>query len=318
LRHRNDRQRKRGLEMPGGLVSGARIDEGLPARLSKPRGGRGRRVLSCARIALVLLPLAGTRTAPAAAPQDPRDPDGVDPPSGADVNDPTAPLSLVQFRDILAPDVPGYDGPANLLEIQPVLPIGRSQHIPFAQLIKVTVPVATSPDPGGTTGLGDVEIFDLASIKAPWGRWGIGPVFVIPTATDDELGQGKWQAGPAAAIIVTAVKGLQAGAVFENPISFAGDSKRERVNALSITPTVTYNLPSGWFGGYSDIDLEFDWENGGEATIPLGAQVGKVFKAGTVTLSASVETAYLVARPDGTPRWVAGFEFTWVLPSHPK
>ena len=26
--------------------------------------------------------------------------------------------------------------------------------------------------------------------------WGLGPVFQFPTATDDELGSGKWSAGP--------------------------------------------------------------------------------------------------------------------------
>jgi hypothetical protein len=28
--------------------------------------------------------------------------------------------------------------------------------------------------------------------------WGIGPTFIFPTASKDELGQEKWQAGPSA------------------------------------------------------------------------------------------------------------------------
>jgi len=123
--------------------------------------------------------------------------------------------------------------------VQPVLPIKRSKHIPFYQLIKVTMPVGTSPGPGGTTGMGDIEFFDLVAVTQCWGRWGVGPVFVFPTASSDELGQGKWQAGLAAAAIYTAGKGLQAGAVFQNPISFAGSSMRPSVSALSITPTLT-------------------------------------------------------------------------------
>ena len=51
----------------------------------------------------------------------------------SEVNNPTAPLSLIQFRDVLAPTVPGADGPANLFEIQPVLPISSSHSIPFHQ-----------------------------------------------------------------------------------------------------------------------------------------------------------------------------------------
>jgi hypothetical protein len=233
------------------------------------------------------------------------------------VNDPTSPLSLIQFRDVLAPSVPGADGPANLFEIQPVLPIASSHGIPFDQLIKITLPVETTPGPERTTGLGDFQFFDLVTVKQSWGRWGLGPVLVFPTATSDSLGQGKWQAGPAAAIMYTAVKHLQVGAVFQNPISFAGDSSRDSVNYLSITPTLTYNLPGGWFGGYSDFDWIFDWEND-EATIPVGLQIGKVFSLGSVPFSFSLEGAYNVVRPADTPQWLVGIELNWILTGHSK
>lgn len=236
----------------------------------------------------------------------------------SEVNDPTAPLSLIQFRNVLAPSVPGADGPANLFEIQPVLPVSSSYGIPFDQLIKITLPIGTTPDPGRTTGLGDFQIFDLVTIKQSWGRWGLGPTLLFPTATSDSLGQGKWQAGPAAAFMVTAVKHLQMGAVFQNPISFAGDSSRDRVNALSITPTLTYNLPGGWFGGHSDFDWIIDWQNGGEATIPIGLQIGKVFALGSVPFSFSIEGAYNVRRASGEPEWLVGIELNWILPKHSK
>ena len=236
----------------------------------------------------------------------------------SEVNDPTAPLPLIQFRNIYAPSVPRTDSSANLFEIQPVLPIAPSERIPFAQLIKITIPVVTSPAPDRTTGLGDLQMFDLVAIKESWGRWGFGVAAILPTATAPELGQEKWQLGPAAAIMYTAVKNLQAGAVFQNPASFAGDSNRESVNSLSITPTLTYNLPSGWFFGHSDYDFVFDWENDGEATIPIGFQAGKVFSVGSEHFSFSFEGAYSVIRPDDFPRWLVGFELNWILPKHAK
>jgi len=267
----------------------------------------------------------------AANAQSPPPQEGVKPPSASDstteanahqalssqVNDPTAPLSLVQFREVLAPDVPGTGGAANLLEIQPVLPMAASQHVPFDQLIKITLPIATTPDPECATGLGDIQLFDLASIKQSWGRWGFGPTLVLPTATSDALGQGKWQVGPAAALIVTRVRNLQAGAVFQNPVSFAGDSDRGRVNALSITPTLTYNLPGGWFGGHSDFDWTFDWTEGGKAAIPMGLQFGKVFTLGSASFSVSVEGAYNVVHHSGSPDWLLGVELNWILTPPP-
>jgi hypothetical protein len=234
------------------------------------------------------------------------------------VNNPTALLPYIQFRDVLAPNVPGVDGSANLFQIQPVLPISPSHGIPFAQLIRITLSIVTAPVPDRTTGCGDFQFFDLVPIKQSWGTWGLGTVLVFPTATPDSLGQGKWQVGPAAAIMYTAVKHLQMGALFQNPISFAGDSGRESVNALFITPTLTYNLPGGWFGGYSDFDWIFDWENNGEATIPIGLQIGKVFTLGSVPFSFSLEGGYNVIRPSDTPRWLVGFELNWILTGHSK
>jgi len=234
------------------------------------------------------------------------------------VNDPTAPISLVQFRDVLAPRVPGADGAANLLEIQPIFPISATRAIPFTQLIKITPPIETTPGPDRTTGLGDVQFVGLLTVKQSWGRWGLGPTLVFPTATSDSLGQGKWQAGPAAAFMVTAIKNLQAGAVLQNPISFAGKSSRDSVNTLSITPTLTYNLAGGWFGGYSDFDWIFDWKNNGEATIPIGFQLGKVFAVDSVPLSLSLEAGYNVVRPSDSPEWLIGFELNWILMQRAK
>jgi hypothetical protein len=236
------------------------------------------------------------------------------------VNDPTALLSLIQFRDVLAPSLPGTDGTANLFEIQPVLPISSSHVIPFAQLIKITFAIGSTPGPDGASGLGDLQFFDLARIGQSWGTWGVGPVLVFPTATSESLGQGKWQVGPAAAIMYTAVKHLQLGAIFQNPVSFAGDSSRESVCALYITPTLTYNFPGGWFGGYSDFDWTFDWRNDDAATIPIGVQFGKVFALGTVPFSFSLEWGYNVVRPPEIPRWLVGFELNWIIsrPSKPR
>ena len=190
---------------------------------------------------------------------------------------------------------------------------------PSTSCIKATLPIlATTPNPDSATGLGDLQFFDLITIKQSWGRWGVGPILVFPTATSEVLGQGKWQVGPSVAAIYTGTRNLIAGAVLQNPISFAGDSSRPSVNYLIVTPTLTYNLPAGWFAGYSDFDWTFDWKDGGAATIPMGVQVGKVFKIGSQPFSFSVEAGYDVVRPADsyTPRWLVGVEFDVIIPGH--
>ena len=229
------------------------------------------------------------------------------------VNDPTSPVTLFQFRNVTAPRVPGYDSPANVLQLEPVFPIFPSRLLPFEQLVKMTLPIPTTPNPGSQTGLGDFSLFDVATFRQSWGKWGLGPALVFPTATSAALGQDKWQAGPAVAAIYTGMEGLTAGLVLQNPVSFAGDPDRPAVNNLVLTPTLTYNLPRGWFAGYSDFEWVFDWRNGGRATIPVGVQAGKIFTAGSVPVSLSLEGAWFPVRPDSFPEWSICFELTIIF-----
>jgi hypothetical protein len=50
------------------------------------------------------------------------------------------------------------------------------------------------------SGFGDISLITLISPARLKSRflWGIGPTFIFPTASKDELGQEKWQAGPSA------------------------------------------------------------------------------------------------------------------------
>jgi hypothetical protein len=233
-------------------------------------------------------------------------------------NNPAAPLSLIQFRNILLPSVSGTDGATNAFQIQPVLPIGPFRSFGLVQLVKITMEFPTLPGPAGGTGFGDFQLFDLISIKQSWGRWGFGPALVFPTASSEDFGAGKWQAGPAVALIYTRIENLTAGAVLQNPISYAGSPDRPRVNNLIITPTFTYNLKEGWFVGLSDYNWTINWEDGGAATIPLGIQVGKVLTIGKQPFSASIEVGGAAVRPDDAPNpgWIVGFEFTPIFNWH--
>ena len=239
----------------------------------------------------------------------------------SEVNNPAAPLTYLQVRDVLLPQVAGTDGATNALEFQPVLPVGPFDALPFVQLIKITMPVlVTLPEPASASGIGDLEFFDLATIKAPFGRYGVGFALVFPTASSALLGAGKWQAGPAAALVYSKLKNLVVGVVLENPISFAGDSNRADVNELIVIPTLTYNMPKGWFAGLGDYSITFDWEDGGAATVPLGVQLGKLVKIGKRPISLSVEAGKYAARPAGTPDpgWIFGFEITPIFAWHPE
>ena len=164
-----------------------------------------------------------------------------------EANNPAAPVTLIQFRDVMLPNVPGAAGVSHAFQMQPVLPVGPFHAFPVVQLVKMTIPFPVLPGPINQAGMGDLQVFDLFSFKQSWGRWGFGPALVFPTASDTALGAGKWQAGPAVGLIYTGIKNLTAGAIVQNPVSYAGSSNRPNVNNMLITPTFTFNLEDGWF-----------------------------------------------------------------------
>lgn len=163
-----------------------------------------------------------------------------------------------------------------------------------------------------------MQLFDLVTFKQSWGRWGLGPVLVFPTASETILGAGKWQAGPSAALIYTGIKNLTAGLVIQNPVSYAGSPNRPSVNQMIITPTFTFSLRQGWFVGMTDYNFSFNWENAGAATVPLGMQVGKVIRIGKQPISCSIEAGGAAARPSGTPNpgLILGFEVSPIFNFH--
>lgn len=230
-------------------------------------------------------------------------------------NDPTAPLTQIQIRPIYAPRIPLAGSGGSVMEINTTTPIFRPKG--RVQLVKFSMPVlAFSPKPQRDVGLGDLQIFDLLGFQAPFGTWGAGGTLVVPTATSKTLGEGKWQAGPAFGLMVSKIPHLLVGFVAQNPISFAGPSTRDDVNAMSISPTLTYSLPQGWFVGHSDLDMTFNWHDGDDRLVPFGLQMGRVLRIGSNAWSVSGEVAYAAIHPKQKPypKWLFAFEIILLKP----
>jgi hypothetical protein len=78
--------------------------------------------------------------------------------------------------------------------------------------------------------------------------WGVGPAFQFPTASDEELGTGKWSAGPGFVVFLSdRPLHLTTGFLILNLWSFAGEADRANVNAMTLQPFINYNLPQGWY-----------------------------------------------------------------------
>ena len=233
----------------------------------------------------------------------------------AQAGDPTAPVLQFQVTNFLAPSSYNSDGYANLLNFQPVIPIQRTEKFPLSQVMRLTVPVITTPGPNRKTGLGDISFFDLFVPKPhSWGMWGAGVTMVTPTASNDELGQGKWQLGPAATLVYYKVPNWQLGGVIQNPISITGDNNRASVSTFQFQPLVNY-LKGDWYFGVGDFNWTYDWK-ANDWTIPFAFQAGRITRIGKHSYNLSVELAWTAVRPDNSvaPKWGIRLGMVLMLP----
>src|SRR6478609_1596721 len=112
---------------------------------------------------------------------------------------PVANLISVPFQNNMNFPIGPFSREQNVLNIQPVIPFRLTQN--WNLITRWIAPVIYQPnllaDEGGRGGLGDLNpTFFLSPSGASKVIWGFGPTFLVPTATDSTLGQGKWGAGP--------------------------------------------------------------------------------------------------------------------------
>jgi hypothetical protein len=167
---------------------------------------------------------------------------------------------------------------------------------------------------GSETGLSDVVQSFFFSPQAPTANgwiWGAGPVFLIPTATKDELGTKKWGAGPTA-VILRQESGWTYGILANHIWSFAGDSSRPDVNATFVQPFVGYTTPKQTTYTVNS-ESTYDWEHR-QWTAPVNLMVAQLVKIGGMPVQLQGGYRYYLDKPDGGPRWGLRFSVTLLFP----
>jgi hypothetical protein len=136
----------------------------------------------------------------------------------------------------------------------------------------------------------------------------------MPTASDDQLGSGKWSGG-VSGVVLTIPKWGSAGGIIRQLWSFAGDDDRSDVNQTLIEPFLNYNLSNGWFL-LTDMVMTANWEADSENrwTVPVGGGVGRVFKIGDQAINSRLEAYYNIERPEGAPDKSISFTFQFLFP----
>ena len=210
----------------------------------------------------------------------------------------------------------GGDGERFTLNIQPVVPISLNEH--WNVISRTILPVihqddVIAGDSSSRPRRHDAEPVLLAEEADrerldPRRR----PAFLLPTATEDELGTEQWAIGPTIVALKQTEDGWTYGALWNYLVSVAGDDDRADVNSTFIQPFLSKGLGKG---RTATINLESSYDFEGEHwTVPVNLMYSKVTKIGNQMVSFAGGARYYLDAPPGGPDWGVRFVVTLLYP----
>jgi hypothetical protein len=210
---------------------------------------------------------------------------------------------------------PDGDGFQYKLNIQPVIPISLTED--WNVISRTILPYIYQENIYGTTsqsGLSDtVQSFFLSPMKPTKGGWiwGAGPVFQLPTATDDLLGEEKWGAGPTG-VVLKQQGPWTYGMLFNHIWSFAGEDGRSDVNRTFLQPFIAYTTKTFTSFGLNT-ESTYDW-TGDQWNVPLNLFVQQLLKIGKQPIALQFGGRYYADGPSSGPEWGLRFQIQFLFP----
>ena len=213
-----------------------------------------------------------------------------------------------------------YKRTQNVLNIQPVIPFHIAKD--WTLITRTILPVVWQPNDQPTQGwfgLGDLNpTFFLSPAKPGKLIWGAGPTFVLPWATAEQLGQGKFSMGPAVVGLTTPGHWV-IGALVNNVWSVEGPHGRADVNQMLLQWFVNYNMKHGWYVATSPI-VTADWKasSGNQWLVPLGGGVGRIMKLGFQPVNITGQFYGNAVHPSGASPWGMRLQIQFLFPKFSK
>ncbi|RUW51507.1 MULTISPECIES: transporter [unclassified Mesorhizobium] len=219
------------------------------------------------------------------------------------LSNPIASLISVPFQFNWDQGYGPNDGDKGYVNIQPVIPFSLNDD--WNVISRTILPVAYQHDIAGPSGnqfgLGDISQSLFFSPKKPTANgiiWGVGPVFLFPTATDELLGGQKWGAGPTA-VVLKQKDGWTVGMLANHIWSFAGDGDRSDINATYLQPFVSYTTKDAWTFSLNT-ESTYNWE-AQQWSVPINFQVSKLVVMDKQPISLFAGVRYWAESPDNGP-----------------
>jgi hypothetical protein len=194
------------------------------------------------------------------------------------------------------------------LNFQPVVPIslGSDWKVISRTIVPIIYQNDVVPPPldDDQFGLGDVEqslFFSPQQAGSGGLIWGIGPVTLLRTATDDLLGSENWAIGPTG-VVVFQRNHFTVGVLANHLWSVGGNEERTEVNATFIQPFFSYTTADAWTFTLNS-EATYDWE-AKTWSVPINAQATKLFKIGKQPISIGGGLRYWAETPQFGPEGI--------------
>ena len=219
------------------------------------------------------------------------------------------------------------------LNIQPVIPISISKD--WNLILRTIFPIVSQhdlfyfgnlpknsplqPQNRSQDGLSDTtqSFFFSPKNPGPFGLiWGLGPVFLYPTGTNDLLGSGTFSIGPTL-VVLKQTGPWTAGALMNQLWSVVIEEHRSSLNQMFVQPFIayttkthtTFTLSSESTANWNATSADGKW------TVPVIFQISQILKIGKQPISLQIGGKYYADTPRYGPNWGVRFALTLLYPT---
>lgn len=211
---------------------------------------------------------------------------------------------------------PNEEGSVLKINIQPVIPFSLNEE--WNLISRTIIPVIDQEDVPtkgqDDSGLGDTTLSLWASPKAPTSKgwiWGVGPVLLLPTATEDALGGEKWGIGPTG-LALKQTGSWTVGALANHVESVAGED-RANISSTFVQPFINYVTQTKTTIVLNS-ESTYDWK--AEAwSIPINFELRQMLHVGSQILQVGGGVRYWADSPANGPEdWGFRIQLTFLFP----
>lgn len=203
------------------------------------------------------------------------------------------------------------------VEFEPAMPVMVTPELRLLNLPELTLATQWGPGGGQISGLQSFSwLSALSPVAKPLGpSWGVGPYVSFPVSSDAGLDPIQWQFG-GGAIFSWRFPNLILSSTVRT--GWAATRLDEEAGSLQVEWTAQYFFGDGMQVGLGHPTIEYTWNRDGVGVwdVPVGVDVGKVFRIGRLPVKVMLEYQFVpINDSEWEPEHLIRLTIMPVLPS---